>query len=152
MLHYSYGHGVTPWGWWRPGVSDRWNLVHYYTMEDLDMKKRMTTETSGECPPHFAAVESSLFASLHSIVAHLAVTRYDDGTARQPGTLMIRTVGASWQVTLKEPDVAAQLVIVAPTLDDALAAASLALESDDTPWQPDPWARVAGRTGGKKRT
>jgi len=140
VLSYLAGEGLSPWGWLPESHSLCMNLMHRYYTEDQDMKRRATTADSPEAPAHFADVESVIFAKLHPIVAHLAVARYDDGTARQPGTLMIRTVGASWQVTAKEPDVAAQLVITAPTLDDALAALCLALESDQTPWQPDPWA------------
>jgi len=113
-------------------------------------KRRLTASENGEAPAHYAEVESTIFSPVHSIVAHLAVSRYDDGTPRTPGTLLIRTLGNSWQVTAKEPDVGAQLVVVAPCLDDALAALALALESDDTPWQPDPWAKGVKRPGGKK--
>lgn len=149
VLSYLAGLGLSPWGWVDENDPICSNLMHYYYTGEQDMKRRVTTADSPEAPSHFADVESVVFGKLHPIVAHLAVSRYDDGTPRQPGTLMIRCVGASWQVTAKEPDVAAQLVITAPTLDDALAALSLALESDQTPWQPDPWA--TGRTRGKKR-
>lgn len=151
ILRWNPSYGVRPLGWfWDVPGAGVWDAESYYTDEDY-MKRRMTESSEGVAPEHYADVESNVFTSMHSIVAHLAVTRYDDGTARQPGTLLIRTVGASWQVTAKEPDSAAQLVVTAPTIDDALAALSLLLESDQTPWQPDPWAKKMGGTGTKRK-
>lgn len=144
VLGYLRWVGISPWGWLPKDHPYCTNLVTRYYESEADVKRRLTTADSPESPSHFADVESVVFARLHPIVAHLAVSRYDDGQPRQPGSLMIRCVGASWQVTAKEPDAKAMLVVTAPTLDDALAALSLALESDQTPWQPDPWASGQG--------
>jgi hypothetical protein len=152
VLSYIPGYGLTPWGWLPSGSAIGLTLLEPYQTREENMKKRLTVADVPSTPAHAAAVESVLFANLHSLVAHLAITRYDDGSARQPGTLLVRTVGASWQVTVKEPDVSGQLIFNAPTLDDALAAAALALESDQTPWQPDPWAKTQGSGRSKKKT
>lgn len=146
---YSAGVGITPRGWIDGHDPIRLSSMNLYPPLEALVKKRVTAEPGTESPSHLAAVESVLFERLHSIVAHLAVCRYDDGSPRQPGTLLIRTVGGHWQVTAKEPDVGAQLVLVAGTLDDALAGLSLALESDSTPWQPDPWAKAGARKSKK---
>lgn len=96
---------------------------------------------------HLAPLESQVFQALHSLVAHCAVVRYEDGESRKPGWITIKTMGAAWIIQLKDPDAAAQLQVVGDTLDNALALASMMLDSDDAPWEPDPFAK---RTQAKK--
>ena len=149
VLAYTPRRGLRPWGWIDGDNPIALHRLNRYYAEGDDVKRRVTVDQIPAGPSHAAAVESEVFKALHPIVAHLTVMRYDDGSPRQPGTLLVKTVGASWQITAKEPDSKAQLIVTAPTLDDALAALSLALESDQTPWQPDPWA--VGMDRSKKR-
>lgn len=100
-------------------------------------KKKVKGDASGSV--HSAAMESTLFSGLHSLVAHCATTRYEDGDQRQVGWITITTQGPTWRVTVKDPDSAASFVVTAPTLDEALTMASLLLEADDAPWAHDKW-------------
>ena len=100
-------------------------------------------------PRHLAAVETNLLHQFPALIAHLAVTRYDDGDPRQVGWVQLRTQGAIWQVTAKDPDGAASLCATGGSIDDALALLELLLSAPDAPWEPDRYLMQA-RTGRKK--
>lgn len=102
---------------------------------------------AGSGPVHLAAVESKVMGSLARLVEHLVVTRYEDGTQRRPGLLMLNTLGAMWQVRITEPDAGAKLTVIAETLDDALAGVELHLQADDAPWEVDQYSQ--GKKGKK---
>lgn len=105
------------------------------------MKKKSVAAAKGpnNGPVHLAAVETEVLGEFPHIIAHCSVVRYDDGEPRQPGWLVTRTLGASWQIVAKDPDAGAQLSSVGPTHDDALAGLELLLGSDDAPWEVDKW-------------
>jgi len=90
---------------------------------------------------HLAAVETILMGQFPQIVAHLITTRLEDGTARTPGTVLVKTMGSSWVLVFKEPDQALQLQVMAQTADDAFELAEVLLGGDKAPWEPDPWQR-----------
>lgn len=100
-------------------------------------------------PRHLAAVETNLLQPCPAIVAHCAVTRYDDGDARRPGWIMVKTQGAMWSVTAKDPDAGASITATGQTLDDALALLDLLLGAEEAPWEPDVYLQN-GRTGKRK--
>jgi len=126
--------------WSLPGVQ------HYGDMRDMKKKKQVGQQSDSQ---HVAALETGIFAKLHPLVAHCGVTRYDDGDSRAPGWFTIKTMGAAWIVEVKDPDTAARLVVVQQTLDDALMLASVLLESEEAPWEPDPW--LAKKNSEKKK-
>lgn len=103
------------------------------------MKKREAKKpTEGHTGPiHSAAMESQLLDKLVALRAHCCVNRYDDGEPRRTGWVTIKTLGTSWVITLKEPDTALSLSVTGATLDDALVAADVLLQSTDAPWEPD---------------
>jgi len=107
------------------------------------MRPRTIAAPSGDDDKtcHLAAIETLLLGQFPAIVAHLAVTRFDDFTARTPGTMMVKSMGSSWVVVLKEPDAALQMQVMGQTLDDTLALAELLLSGDKAPWEPDPWQK-----------
>lgn len=109
----------------------------------VQVKKRTVPSggSSGEGPKHIAAVESNVFAKLPQLVAHCAVTQYDDGSPRKPGWFTVKTMGSAWVVQVKEPDTALSMQCTAQSLDDALCLADLLLGSDDAPWEPDAFLR-----------
>jgi len=115
-----------------------WGVSCYQEMEAMRKKVRQDASPAQQ---HVAALESTLFGKHHSIVAHCAVTRYDDGDPRQPGWISIRTFGSVWQVEAKDPDTCQFLRVTQPTLDDALTMLALLLDATDAPWEPDPWAK-----------
>lgn len=109
--------------------------------EIREMKKR-TPNANAEASPsqNLAAIESGLFSKLFPIVKQCAVTRYDDGDPRTPGSLFISTQGSMWRATVTEPDACLKLTMMAATLDDALAGLCLALEAESIPWEIDAYA------------
>lgn len=113
-----------------------------------EMKRKAVGATSPTgTAEHLAPVESKVFQDLHSLVAHVSVCRYDDGTQRRPGWFTVKTMGSAWIIQVKDPDAAAQLQVVGDTLDNALALAELMLSAEDAPWEPDPFLK---RTQPKK--
>lgn len=112
-------------------------------MEFGRMKRRIVGAVPGakDGPVHLAAIETNLLSTLHSIVKHLAVTKYEDGEPRTPGTMIVSTLGSNWKIVLKDPDTCSQLQVIQTNLDDALTLAGLLLDSDTTPWETDPWAK-----------
>jgi hypothetical protein len=100
-------------------------------------------------PRHLAAVESVILHSLPAVVAHLAVTRYDDGTPRRPGWITVSAQGAVWRVVAKDPDAGASLMSTGNSVDDALALMELLLGAEDAPWEVDPYL-TQSRRGGRK--
>lgn len=113
------------------------------------MKKKKPSEAKTDAH-HLAAMESTLFGRLQPLIAHCAVTKYDDGDARQPGWWTLKTMGSAWMVEVKDPDTCMRLVVVQQTADDALTLASVLLESEEAPWEPDPWLTAAKAKKGKK--
>lgn len=89
---------------------------------------------------HLAAMENNYWASeLQPVVAFLARTRYDDGTARVPGELRLKTRGAAWECQLIDHDSRAHVRLVSSSLDDVLAMVVLGLETEEMPWELADW-------------
>jgi len=104
------------------------------------VKKRKMDPTSMDVK-HLAPMESVLLSKVFALVAHCAATRYDDGDPRKPGWWTVKTMGSAWVVEVKDPDTCSRLVVVQQTVDDALTLACVLLESDEAPWEPDPWLK-----------
>jgi hypothetical protein len=100
------------------------------------MKKR-SVKVGTEGVKHLAAMESTILSGLLPLVEHCAVRQYEDGDAREPGWITIKTQGAAWCVQVKDPDGACSFTAVAETLDKALETAALLLSCDEAPWEPD---------------
>jgi len=58
------------------------------------MKKKLNKTESADVK-HLAAVETVLFRDLMSLVEHCSIRKYDDGDARDPGWITIKTTGAA---------------------------------------------------------
>jgi len=99
---------------------------------------------------HLAAVESDLFREHMAVVEHCAMLQYDNGEPRCPGWFIVRTLGAAWQVQVKDPDSACSFAVVAKTLDEALATVNLYLGCEEAPWEPDTFL-AAARTRNRKK-
>lgn len=116
--------------------------VSQWCRPEYRVKRRSPSAVTGSGgPTHLAAVETNVLNSLPNIVAHCCLTRYDDGSTRRPGWLILRTMGASWVVQVKDPDGGCSMSLTAQTLDDALALADVMLGSDDAPWEADPYLK-----------
>lgn len=147
LLFGRKGFGISGWSLtWGETSLPLWGDDLNYG--DVAMRKRKPREAGEVVPPHLAAVESNLFAALLPLVSHCADTRYDDGTARVPGWWTVKTMGSAWVIEVKDPDTCSRLVIVQQSFDDALALASVLLESEEAPWEPDPWLKA---TAAKKK-
>lgn len=95
---------------------------------------------------HLAALESNYFAQLLPLVEHCALRQYDDKSSREPGWLIIRTVGAAWSLVVKDPDTCTCFTSLGTTLDKALESAALLLGCEDAPWEPDTYLLAKQRT------
>lgn len=144
---------VPGWGYVLSAVEKAGQLLHEFDVT-LSRRKRAVKpkKPHGSADPatpcHVAAVETELLGQCPNIVAHMAVTRYDDGKPRQVGWVMLKTVGVTWVLEAKDPDSGCRLTAVAGTLDDALVTLDALLGADDAPWIADQWAQKGGK--GKK--
>jgi len=119
-----------------------------YTWEFPSVKKKMSKSAEGV--KHLAAMETNLFTQLMPLVEHMALRQYDDGEAREPGWITLKTQGAAWCVQVKDPDAAVSFTAVADTLDKALETAALLLGCDDAPWEMDRFLAQQKAGKGKK--
>lgn len=121
-----------------------------YRWERPSMKKR-TAKAAENDVRHVAAIESNILRDLLPLVEHCCVKKYDDGDPREPGWIQIRTQGAAWSVTVKDPDTCTSFQAVADTLDKALETAALLLSCDDAPWERDIWLEQSKARSGRKK-
>jgi hypothetical protein len=129
-----------------------WLLFSGNYLERLvPMKKRIPLAGGDESPATLtlAPLDTVLFQKLPNLMSHLCVVRFEDGTPRRPGKLMLESHGASFKVILKEPDADLEMVLGGPTIDDVFALVDLMLGAEKAPWVPDPWA--ANRRNGKRK-
>jgi hypothetical protein len=110
-----------------------------YETEYPSMKKRTLTTPGADQGRHLAPMESDIFHQLLALVEHCALRQYDDGSSREPGYLTLRTTGAAWMLSVKDPDTATSFTSVGPTLDKCLETAALLLACDEAPWEADVW-------------
>lgn len=115
-----------------------------------DMKKKAAKGAPSESN-HRAPMESEYFRDLMSLVEHMALTKYDDGDARETGWITIKTQGSAWMVQVKDPDAGVSFASVGETLDKALATAALLLGCDEAPWEHDQWLMRKMAPKGKKK-
>lgn len=148
-LWYMPGVGYLPesfqWSGPPPAINSRW------IWGDEHVKKRVigTASANARGVEHLAPIETKVLDKLPNLVGHMATVRYEDGEARQPGQVIVKTQGAAWVVTVKDPDACAQLQCVGQSLDDALALADLLLAAEDAPWEIDRWAADRARKAKK---
>lgn len=142
------GYGIDarrgPDGVW-VSVSDEWDL------ERTLVKRKRQGDAALPNVKHLAALESNVLGKLLPIIEHCAVTQYEDGTPRKPGWITVKTMGSSWVLEAKDPDSCSRLTVVQTTLDDALALLSVTLESEEAPWEPDPWLKKQQTEASKKK-
>lgn len=130
--------------WWQHGAPPK--LLKRREWKRPIMKKRQAAKAATDAT-HLAALESSLFSDLLPLVEHCAVTKYDDGDARKPGWITLKTQGAAWIVQVKDPDTCCSFQAVGDSLDKALSTAALLLSCDEAPWEPDTFlAQQAARS------
>lgn len=98
---------------------------------------------------NLAALETEVLREHLALVEHCCCLQYEDGTPRQPGWVILRTSGAAWQVTVKDPDSASSFTVVDKTVDGALGNAALLLGCEEAPWEPD--AYLAKSHGSKTK-
>lgn len=132
--------GVSIWACVRDGQHIQcWPSCDTY-MEMTKVKRRLKTADAPNTL-HLAAVESDILGKHLPLVQHCSHTQYEDKTPRKPGWITIKTMGSAWVVEVKDPDSCSRLTVVQQTLDDALTLASVLLESEEAPWEADPWLK-----------
>lgn len=107
--------------------------------------KRKKVSVAASQAVHLAAVESNVLLAFSQVIAHCAVTRYDDGGPREPGWITVTTRGPNWRITVKDPDSAASFVVTAPSFDEALMMTCLLLDSEEAPWENDKWLQQGSK-------
>lgn len=107
-------------------------------------------ETKAKDIKHLAPVESRIMDGLLSLVEHMCLLQYEDGTPRLPGWITLKSQGAAWCCQIKDPDSCSSFAAVGSTLDQALETAALLLSCDDAPWEADKWLLEAQRRAAKK--
>lgn len=148
-LAFKRGWGVTIWAIGKEGkFVPFWPLAEWYG--DLEMIKKRKAQSEGAHATHLAPMESDILSKCHSLVQHCAATQFDDGTPRKPGWFTIRTRGSAWEIEIKDPETCSRLVVIQQSLDDALALATVLLDSEDAPWESDPWLSKAQGASKKK--
>lgn len=99
---------------------------------------------------HLAAMETELFKEHMPLVEHCGMLQYEDGESRMPGWITLRTNGAAWQCSVKDPDSGCSFTTTGKTLDEVIGVASLLLGCDEAPWEPDAWLTAAKARAKKK--
>lgn len=136
--------------WWKSRPATFAVLSAKVRWECPEMKKR-SVKASAENVRHLAAVETTVFAGLLPLVEHCCIRQYDDGDPREPGWVQIRTTGAAWTVTVKDPDTCTSFQTVAETIDKALETAALLLSCDEAPWERDVWLEQSKARSSRKK-
>jgi len=113
------------------------------------MKKKQS-KPGEEAGNHLAAMETTLFNDLMALLEHCATRRYDDGDARETGWFTIKTQGAAWVCTVKDPDTGCSFSTVGDTVDKALSSAALLLACEEAPWELDRWLQDSKQQKKKK--
>jgi len=131
-----------------PGVPVLRETEIIWKRETMLERKKVNRE-EGHAPQ--ALGTSKILKDVPSIVAHCNVTRFTDGTPREPGTLFIRQQQGQWVVTVKEPSDKAMLTVRDEDLDAALKTLAAMLVDPEAVWEHDPWAKASGPRRGKKR-
>lgn len=142
------GWGYTAFAYRSPRKGDvpLWGVWDYQGMSDVKKKKKADAAVAAK---HLAPMETHILRDHLPILEHCAATQYEDGDARKPGWITLRTFGSTWQLEIKDPDTLQMMRITQPTLDDALTMAALLLASEDAPWEPDTWAMQQARKSKK---
>ena len=115
------------------------------------VKKKRQGDAAAPKVKHLAALESNVLSRFLPIIEHCAVCQYEDGSPRKTGWVTIKTMGSSWVLEAKDPDSCSRLTVVQTTLDDALALLSITLESEEAPWEPDPWLKKQQTEAARKK-
>lgn len=134
-------------------LTAEWREVgSYLTKEEYEVaiKKRPTAEgiilqMPGPVPT------STMFGKLSLLREFMSATTYEDGTRRTPGKLFWGSQGRLWELTLKDADALAQLIVREESLDKAFLLLETLLGVEEAPWETDQWAAKKAAEKGKKK-
>jgi len=123
---------------WRQGerLLGEQAAMELWRWPSMAIKKREVAKSDVQ---HLAAVETTRFADLMPLIEHCALRKYEDGSDREPGWLVLKVTGAAWVVQVKDPDSCTSFAAVADTVDKAVETAALLLACDEAPWERDVW-------------
>lgn len=83
---------------------------------------------------HSAAVETELFRDLLRLVEVMTVDQTADGMPRQPGLVILSTLGAVWVCEVIDRHNGVGFASMSITLDEAVAQANDWLQTGKAPW------------------
>jgi hypothetical protein len=92
------------------------------------------SKTGGPPPSESSA---GFLRDFNDLREFLCATSWPDGSARQPGTLLVMTGGSKWTLKVRDPNGSRYAFYSANTLPDAMAGLDLGLGADDLDWRED---------------
>jgi hypothetical protein len=87
----------------------------------------------------------SCLSHLTALIAHCSAVTFDDGSAREPGTLTIGSQRGVWRVAARDLANNCQVCVVDQDLDTALVSLDLLVGDQETPWEVMTWAKQRGK-------
>lgn len=88
---------------------------------------------------------NSYWSSLPSVIEFLSLVRWDDGTSRVPGTMMLLWESGFWKCWLHDRDALEGAFLSAGTLQELLEKVEEAVSLGNADWRPD---KKVGKKGG----
>lgn len=109
------------------------------TYEEVAMLKRRQPNGDGGLPLPALPSTSTALPKSPSLREFISSTEYDDKTGRTPGYFTLRNRGASYELTVYDPDSGTRLVCRGQTLDEVILLVERLLGAQDAPWETDPY-------------
>jgi len=141
LVRYVPFHGLHAVASYVPSVVRGVPIVVWSRPERSMKRPQSKAAEPGAGPLHVAPIETNVLGGFANLISHLVELRYEDGTPRRTGWVLIKTLGPSWVTEVKEPTAGVRMTVTGPTIDDMLALVDLVLGADEPPWEVDPWAK-----------
>jgi len=106
-----------------------------YELADMGIKRRAVALKQQPLPE--LSRESTILKKCPALMEFLTATQFDDGSCREPGYYSMRNRGASFELTIYDPNAGLRLPVNAATHDACFAMVEQHLGVDEAPWQVD---------------
>lgn len=110
---------------------------HVVPQEEWRVKKRAPLVTGAHIIVPPLPAKSLMLNKTPLLREWLSATSYEDGSPRVPSYVTLRNRGATYEITLYDPDQGARLVVAGPEIDHVLMALEQLLGVDEAPWEID---------------
>ncbi len=113
----------------------------------MGLKKRDPSSSNGPGTPAAACTSSSDLAMFPTLIEFLFSTRWEDGTSRLPGTLLIFMDGGRLKACLSDRDQGLVAFVTGGSTSELLSASERLLDDEGADWRPQrkPHTRGAER-------